>query len=67
VIFNTFALSEAQSEKYQSQEAASNKLEKGPHRDYETAFCSLLAFTVLEKISKNLLFLQVFGLSVTLK
>jgi hypothetical protein len=35
--------------KYRSQEVASNKLEKGPLRDYETAFCSLLALTVLEK------------------
>jgi hypothetical protein len=36
-------------EKYQSQEVASNKLEKGPLRDYETAFCSVLALMVLEK------------------
>jgi hypothetical protein len=35
--------------KYQSQEVASNKFEKGPLRDYETAFCSLLALMVLEK------------------
>jgi hypothetical protein len=28
---------------------ASNKLEKGPLRDYETAFWSPLALTVLEK------------------
>jgi hypothetical protein len=49
VIFHTFALSVAYSEKYQSQEVASNKLEKGPPRDYETAFCSVLALMVLEK------------------
>ena len=49
VIFHTFALSEAQSEKYRSQEVASNKLEKGPLRDYETGFRSPLALTVLEK------------------
>jgi hypothetical protein len=36
-------------EKYRSQEVASNKLEKGPLRDYETAFCSVLALMVLEK------------------
>jgi hypothetical protein len=40
-------------EKYWSQEVASNKLEKGPHRDYETAFCSPVAFTVLKKIFKE--------------
>jgi hypothetical protein len=45
--------SESQSEKYRSQEVASNKLEKGPLRDYETGFCSPLALTVLEKIFKN--------------
>jgi hypothetical protein len=28
------------SEKYLSQEVASNKLEKGPLRDYKTVFCS---------------------------
>jgi hypothetical protein len=49
VIFNTFALSEAYLEKYWSKQVASSKLEKGPHRDYATAFCSPLAFTVLEK------------------
>jgi DNA-binding MltR family transcriptional regulator len=38
-----------QSEKYRSQEVASNKLEKGPLRDYETGLCSPLALTVLEK------------------
>jgi hypothetical protein len=32
---------------------ASIKLEKGPLRDYETTFCSLLALTVLEKIFKD--------------
>jgi hypothetical protein len=36
-------------EKYQSQEVASNKLEKGLLRDYETAFCSVLALMVLQK------------------
>jgi hypothetical protein len=40
VILHTFALSEAQSEKYRSQEVASNKLEKGPLRDYKTVFCT---------------------------
>jgi hypothetical protein len=30
-------------EKYQSQEVASKKLEKGLFRDNETAFCSVLA------------------------
>jgi hypothetical protein len=49
VIFHTFALPVAKSEKYQSQEVASNKLEKGPLRDYETAFCLLLALMVLGK------------------
>jgi hypothetical protein len=39
--------------KYQSQEVASNKLEKGPLRDYETAFCLPLTLTVLEKIFKE--------------
>jgi hypothetical protein len=52
---------------YQSQEVAMSKLEKGPLRGYETAFCSHLALKVLEKILKNLLFLLVFGLSMTLK
>jgi hypothetical protein len=36
-------------EKYQSQEVASNKLKKGLLRDYETAFCSVVALMVLEK------------------
>ena len=49
VIFHTFALSEAQSEKYRSQEVASNKLEKGPLRDYKIVFNSPVAFAVLEK------------------
>jgi hypothetical protein len=49
VIFHTFILLVAKSEKYRSQEVASNKLEKGPLRDYETAFCLLLALMVLEK------------------
>jgi hypothetical protein len=40
---------ESQSEKYRSQEVALTKLEKGPHRDYETGFCSPLALAVLEK------------------
>jgi hypothetical protein len=48
VIFHSFALSEALSEKNQSQEVALNKLS-----DYETA-CSLLALMVLNrKIFKN--------------
>jgi hypothetical protein len=63
VIFYTFALSEELSEKYGSQEVASNKLEKGPFRDYETAFCSLLALTVLErKISKKIKLFLSFSL-----
>jgi hypothetical protein len=41
VIFHTFALSEAYLEKYRSQEIASNKLEKGPLRDYKTGFFHL--------------------------
>jgi hypothetical protein len=49
VIFNTSRILEALSEKYQSQEVASNKFEKGPLRDYGTAFCSPLALMVLEK------------------
>jgi hypothetical protein len=36
LIFLTFALSEAYSEKNRPKEVASNKLEKGPLRDYET-------------------------------
>jgi hypothetical protein len=39
-------------EKYRSQEVASNKLEKVPFRDFETALCSPLAFMVMEKILK---------------
>jgi hypothetical protein len=52
VIF-LFVLSVAFSEKYRSQEVASNKLEKGLLRDYDTAFCPVLALTVLEKIFKK--------------
>jgi hypothetical protein len=36
-------------EKYWTKEVASNKLEKGPLRDYETGFISTVALTVLEK------------------
>jgi hypothetical protein len=36
-------------EKYWSQKVASNKLEKGLLRDYETAFSSVLALKVLRK------------------
>jgi DNA-binding MltR family transcriptional regulator len=44
-----------------SQAVASNKLERGPLRDYETGFCSLLALTVLEKkIFKDLAMFFVF-------
>jgi hypothetical protein len=32
-------------------EVASNKLEKGPLRDYKTGFCSPVALTVLEEKS----------------
>jgi hypothetical protein len=54
VIFHTFALSDAYSKKYLSQEVASNKLEKGPLIDFKTAFCLLLSLTALEKkIFKN--------------
>jgi hypothetical protein len=35
--------------KYRSQEVASNNLEKGLLRDYETYFCSVLALMVLGK------------------
>jgi hypothetical protein len=60
--------SESQSEKYWSQEFASNKLETVPLRDYETGFCSNLALTVLEKkIFTDLAMFSVFGLRVTLK
>jgi hypothetical protein len=52
VIFHTFALSEAYSEKYRSQEVALNKLEKGHLRDYETAFCSLGSGEDLGKYSE---------------
>jgi hypothetical protein len=38
VIFHTFAFSEALTEKYRSQEVASNKLEKDPLRDNKTVF-----------------------------
>jgi hypothetical protein len=38
-----------QSEKYRSQEVATNKLEKGLLRDYETAFHAFLALMVLGK------------------
>jgi hypothetical protein len=42
-------------EKNGSQEVASNKLEKGPLRDYKTGFCSPIALTVMEnKILKDL-------------
>jgi hypothetical protein len=44
---------EALSQKYWSQEVASNKLEKGPLRDYETAFSSLLVLMGLKKIFKD--------------
>jgi hypothetical protein len=45
-----------------SQESASNKLEKGPLRDYETGFCSPVALTVLEKIFKDIAFFHfLFG------
>jgi hypothetical protein len=55
---NTFALSEV----------ASYKLEKGPHRDYETGFCSTLAFMVLKKkIFKEFVVFTGFGRSMTLK
>jgi hypothetical protein len=41
--------------KYWLQEVALNKLEKGIHRDNETAFCSVLALMILgKKIFKDL-------------
>jgi hypothetical protein len=64
VIFHTFALSEASSEKYRSQEVASNKLEKGSLMDYKTSFFSLVALIVLEKIFKDFAFFQSFSLPV---
>jgi hypothetical protein len=49
-------------EKYRSQEIASNKLEKGPLRDYETGFCSSVAIMVLEKIFRDLAYFHfLFG------
>jgi hypothetical protein len=62
VIFNAITLLEALSEKYQSQKVASKKLEKGPHRDYQTVFCSPLEFMVLKKksLKEFAFFLQVF-------
>jgi hypothetical protein len=33
--------------------SVTNYLEKGPHRDYETAVCSPLALTILKKIFKD--------------
>jgi hypothetical protein len=61
-----------QSEKYHSQEVASNKIEKGPLRDYETGFCSPIALRVLEKkIFKDLAiflgFLPKFDLEMKVK
>jgi hypothetical protein len=41
-------------------EVASNKLEKGPVGDNKTAFCSLLARMVLEKIYRDLVIFQIF-------
>jgi hypothetical protein len=61
VIFHTFALLEALSKKYRSQEVASNKLEKRPLRDYKTGFCSPVALMVLEKIFKDFAFFPSFS------
>jgi hypothetical protein len=59
---------EALSEKHRSQDVASNKLEKGPLRDYDTAFCLPLALIVWnKKVFKEFAVLQVLGLSMTLK
>jgi hypothetical protein len=41
--------SQNRKKKYRSEEVASNKLEKGLLRDYETGFCAPLALKVLEK------------------
>jgi hypothetical protein len=64
VIFHTSALSEELSEKYRTQEVASNKLEKGPLRDYKTVFCSPVALVGLEKIFKDLARFRRFSLPV---
>jgi hypothetical protein len=64
VIFHTFVLSEAKSEKYRSQEVALNKLEKKPLIDFKTAFCSPVALSVLEKIFKDLASFRGFSLPV---
>jgi hypothetical protein len=53
-----FTLSEA-CIKYRPQEVASNKLEKGPLRDYEIGFCSPVALTVVE-IFKDFAFFPKF-------
>jgi hypothetical protein len=55
-----------------SQEDASNKLEKEPLRDYETAYCSHLAHMVLQnKIFKDLAmflcFWPMFDLKIKVK
>jgi hypothetical protein len=52
VIFHIYTLGSIIGKKYWSQEVALNKLEKGLLTDYETAFCSVLALTVLGKIFK---------------
>jgi hypothetical protein len=64
VIFHTFALSEGKSEKYQSQEVALNKLEKGPLIHLKTVFCSPVALMVLEKILKHIASFSGFSLPV---
>jgi hypothetical protein len=57
VIFHKNGILEGYATKYQRLEVASKNFKKGPFKDYQTAFCSPLALTVLEKIFlKNLLF-----------
>jgi hypothetical protein len=52
-------------EKYQSQEVASNKLEKGTLIDFKTVFCSSVALMVREKkIFKDLASFCGFSLHV---
>jgi hypothetical protein len=60
VIFHTF---ESLSDKYRSQEVASNKLEKAPYRDCDIGFSHVWhIIRVLEKIFKDLAFFQSFWL-----
>jgi hypothetical protein len=51
-------------EKYQSQEIASNKLEKRLFIGFKSVFCSPMALMVLEKIFKDLAIFHGFSLPV---